>query len=58
MLNWNNDEGTAEVPNTAEGRAWIEGANRIMDQETEDESGADEWDEHSIELARIGGRWL
>jgi hypothetical protein len=51
------DDACAEIPATAEGQAWLERANEIMAMpDSQDTVGL--WDEHSLELGRIGGRWV
>lgn len=47
----------AEIPTTSEGQAWFERANEIMAMPESQES-VDLWDDHSMELTQIGGRWV
>jgi hypothetical protein len=54
----------ALVPANAAGRAWIGEAERIMAEPIDPEddeaqqAAAYAWDDHSIALESIGGRWL
>jgi hypothetical protein len=54
---WKCADGHAFVPNTEAGREWIKEADRIWTLPDNAES-AELWDDHSLELERIGGRWL
>jgi hypothetical protein len=56
-ISWTCDSGHALAPDNDAGRAWIAEAERIMAL-PDNEANVDLWDEHSIDLERIGGSWL
>jgi hypothetical protein len=56
-LEWGNDCGSARVPDTPLGRAWIERANEIQSR-PETAANVEAWDAHSLALDAIGGEWF
>jgi len=52
MATWQNEGGSALVPDNAKGRAWMAKADEIQAAGTEAE-----WDAHSLKLVAIGGEW-
>jgi hypothetical protein len=51
-ISWQNEGGSALVPDNAKGRAWMAKADEIQAAGTEAE-----WDAHSLKLVAIGGEW-